>query len=571
MSEDTQTQKPITITGLIYEFIQGHKYMLSLYILFLCIMPIKDIGIPHLFGNLIKSIEMKTSLLMPLIYLFVATLILQVGYSIIDVLEIELSPRFQAFVRNKIIRHILEDNSENYGEVESGTVLSRYMRLPHSLYTFLNQWKYIFVPNLILSVAAVIYFSRYNILLGVLLSLLITFAWVMIYVSVRACIKHSYKTEQTVTKLYEETDDVIKNMSLVLINNQQDGEMNHIQGYEDIYRNSVKDTMMCSLKLRYTIVPFNVGYFIVFMYICYNKVKSKKLAPSIFVALIIIMFKIFNSIWDLSGIMNDTVTRYGLLKQTMEVFNHTPQASISPQSVKVMHPTKPDIPDTGFYIDNITFTYKNKEAETTMFQDFSLNIPRGQTIVIVGGIGSGKTTILKLLLKQLTPQKGMIYYQGAPYNRLRTNDIRRLIGLIQQQPILLNRTIYENITYGLRASKEEVIKLIHEFGLDEMFSRFPDGIETNVGKYGSNLSGGQKQIILILHAILSNPPVLLMDEPTASIDEITKNLVYNLLSKIMKDRTVVMVTHDKFLLKYADRVVEMQKGTIVKDETKPKY
>lgn len=565
----TQTSKPITITGLIAEFIRDHKYMLVLYIVFLCIMPIRDIGIPHLFGKLIGAIETKGSMLMPLIYLFVATIVLQVGYSIIDILEIELSPRFQEFIRRKILKHIFEDRDENFGEVETGLVLARFMRLPHSLYTYLNQWKYIFIPNIILSVAAVAYFTSYNVILGTLLGMLIVFAWGMIYYSVTACMHHSYNTEQTVSSLYEETDDILKNISVVLVSNQQKPELDHIGDRETIYRESVKDTMMCSLKLRYLVVPFNVGYFVLFMCVCYDRVKSKKLKPSVFVALIIVMFKIFNSIWDLSGIMNDTVTRYGLLVSAMEVFNSSQQylsaaGTTNPKGIRGIRGIR-GIPSSGFFLDDVSFTYKNKLTETPLFQHLTLHIPKGQTVVVVGGIGSGKTTILKLLLKHITPQQGAVYYRGVPYDQIPTADLRRMIGFIQQQPVLLNRTVFENITYGLDIKRERVVALVHHLGLDDMFARFPDGLETNVGKYGSNLSGGQRQIILILRVILANPPVLLMDEPSASIDEVTKNTVYKLLSVIMKDRTVVMVTHDKYLLRFADRVVEMQQGRIVAD------
>ena len=556
-------EHPITITGLVYEFVKSHKYMLVLYLVFLAIMPVRDVGIPHMFGKLVKAIEEKSSLITPLVYLFIATLLLQLAYSIIDVLEIELSPRFQAFIRHKIIKHVMTENNENFAEIESGELLSRFMRLPHSLYTFINQWKYIFIPNLLLSIAAIVYFSIYNIVLGIVLALLITFSWTMVYLSVKACLKHSYKAEQTVSRMYEEADDVIKNMSLVLVNNQQEAEQQHLQTFETAYRHSLKDTMICALKLRYTIVPFNVGYFILFVYVCYKRVQQHTMQPSTFVALIIILFKIYNSIWDISGVMNDTILRWGLLKHTIEVFNHLPSPKNEPNDSATLNT---HVSTSGFVFKDVSFVYKNKQANTTILEHFNLHIEKGKTVVIIGGIGSGKSTILKLILKQLTPKDGKIYYQGMPYSKLRTPDIRRLIGFIQQQPVLLNRSIYDNIRYGLSdIRKEDVQDLIKKLGLNDMFARFPKGIDTNVGKYGSNLSGGQKQVILILRIMLIDPPVLLMDEPTAAIDENTKKTIYGLLSKLMRDKTVVMVTHDDFLHKYADRIIELKNGQLVKD------
>jgi ABC-type multidrug transport system fused ATPase/permease subunit len=553
--------KPITVSGLIAEFIRSHKYMLVLYICFLLIMPIKDIGIPHLFGKLIQSIEDKSSLLRPLAYLFIATLLLQCGYSLIDFMEIELSPRFQAFVRHKIMKHIFDENNENISDVESGMILARLMRLPSSLYTLLNQWKYIFIPNGILSIAAVLYFASYNLMLGIVLALLIVFAWFMVYYSVIACFKYSYQSEKTVAKLYEQTDDVLNNMTTVIGHNQSTDEIDSLQDLEKNYRMSVKNTMLCSMKLRYTVVPLNVGYFILFSCMCYSQVKKRKMKAAAFVALTIIMFKIFNSIWDISGVMNDTVTRWGLIRQTMQVFKTLPQHKLPP--------TEPSkfILSNGFFLDNVTFEYFNGRTTTRIFDRFTLNLVSKQTVVIKGGIGSGKTTLMKLLLKQLTPQSGTIYYQGVSYKKLRTDDIRRLIGFIPQSPFLFNRTIFENITYGLEGiDRDSVWKLLTSLGLEPMFKRFPKKLDTNVGKHGSELSGGQRQIITIVRMILKNSPVILMDEPTASIDTDTKKIVYDLVSKIMKERTVIMVTHDDFLLQFADRVIELQKGKVVKDQ-----
>jgi ATP-binding cassette, subfamily B, bacterial len=550
-----------TLSGLIIEFVQHHKYMLALYLLFLAIMPVKDIGIPHLFGKLIRAIETKSSLLKPLCWLFAATLILQFGYSIIDFLEIDLSPRFQAFVRGKILQHIFEQNDTNMDEIESGELLSRFIRLPHSLYTFINQWKYIFIPNIILSLAAIVYFIWYNWTIGVVLCALIVFSWTMIYMSVIHCFKHAYKTETTISRMYEESDDVVKNISTVLVHNQQQSELSALADYETKYRNHVKDTMLCSMKLRYTIVPFNIAYFVFFVFVCYKKVLAKTMQPSAFVALTIIVFKIFNSIWDISGVMNDTVTRWGVLKRSMELFRE----KTAPTQLKNTSAPKRrvDIPDQGFVIDDISFSYGDKR----IFTHFSMVIPKNQTLVIIGGIGSGKTTLLKLLLKQLTVQQGCIYYQGLSYDRLRTYDIRRMIGFVPQQPVLFNRTIYDNIAYGMpRVTKADVNRLIDTMELREMFAGFKFGIDTRVGKYGSNLSGGQRQVVLLLRVMLSNAPVILMDEPTASVDDATKGVVYKLLEKMMKGRIVVMVTHDDFLLKYADRVVELQKGVITRDD-----
>jgi ABC-type multidrug transport system fused ATPase/permease subunit len=558
-------QEPVTITGLLFEFIKNHKYMLVIYLCFLFIMPIKDIGIPHLFGKLIKSIEDKTSLIVPLIYLCVITIIMHVGYSIIDLLEVDLSPLFQAFIRQKVIKHIIDESDNNLNELESGKIISKLMRLPVGLYGFLNQWKYIFIPNVLLSIVAVAYFTYYNVTLGVLLLLLITFSWIMIIISVKTCLKYSYPSEVAVMYMYEQVDDVLKNMMTVLSSNQQDQEIENLQKFEVEYKDYVKKTLLCSLKMRYMVVPFNILYFAFFIYIGYTHVKQGKMRASVFIALVIVMFKVFNSVWDISGVMNDAATRWGILKQSMEIFNYE-NCPIDNPDGRVHSNVK-----NGFYMKDITFKYPN--TEKPILNNFYLHIPKETTIVILGGIGSGKSTVMKLLLKQLTPTNGTIYYQGIPYDMLNTEDIRKNIGYIQQHAVLFNRSILENIRYGLDPkfiTERKINELVDTLDLREMFNKFADGLETNVGKYGSKLSGGQKQIIILLRVLLQNPPILLMDEPTASIDESTKLYIYKIIEKVIASKTVVMVTHDKYLLKFANRVITMESGEIIKDESEKK-
>jgi ABC-type multidrug transport system fused ATPase/permease subunit len=561
--EESST-KPITITGLLFEFIGTHKYMLVLYICFLAIMPIKDIGIPHLFGKLVKSIEDKSSLMKPLIYLFIVTIIMHIGYSIIDLLEVNLNPQFQAFVRQKVIRHIIEYNDTNMSEIETGKVISRLMRLPTGLYGYLNQWKYILIPNLILSVAAVIYFTYYERRLGILLMILISFSWFMILYSVQRCLKYSYPSEMLVMQLYEQVDDIMKNMMTVLTSSQQEQELNNLQNYEDVFKEYVKKTLYCSLKMRYIIVPFNIAYFAYFIYTGFNMVTTKKMKPSVFVALVIVMFKVFNSIWDISGIMNDAITRWGLLKQSMNIFNEKPKKHSSNEMCGNI------LTNNGLLMKNISFSYYTKDGiKRDVFKNFSLFIPKHQKLVIMGGIGSGKSTIIKLFLKQILPSSGKIYLHGICYDSITTKDIRKQIGYVQQHPVLFNRTIYENITYGVEnTSRHEVNKLIDKLNLRDMFNKFPKGLNTLSGKYGSNLSGGQRQIIILLRVLLQNPPILCMDEPTASIDKKTKVLIYNIISKLIKDKTVIIVSHDSYMKTFGDRLIILNDGKISEDTTK---
>jgi ATP-binding cassette subfamily B protein len=553
----------ITIHGLIKEFLSQNKYMFALYLVFLAILPIRDIGIPHMFGKLVKSIEDKSSIITPLIWLFCITIIVNFGYTLIEYLEVELYPASVSFLRQRLMRYILENNDGNFSEVEVGKIVVRLMRFPTGLYNYLNQWKYIFIPNIILSIIATIYFSYYNLPLGLLLGLLLIGFWFMMFFSQHVCKEHSYNSETKLANVVEEIDDVLRNMQTVINTSQQKPELKNVENLDAQFRKHYKDALICSLKLRYILVPFNVCYFGYFIYKCYNLVKQKKMRLSTFVSLVIIMFSVFNGIWNISGSINEVTYRWGLIKSCMDIFNEFNAKKTKPNT-DIMPLPKDKV--KGIYFNHVSFIFPHRKNYT--LKELDLYIAPNEKVVIVGTIGSGKSTILKLLLKLLQPTSGSIYLDGQLIQNIDPKLLRHKIGYIPQNPVLFNRSIYENITYGIeKVSREKLLGIIKEFGLQHMFSQFPEGLDTLVGKYGSRLSGGQKQIIWILHTIVQDPSIILMDEPTASVDIETKTAVYNLLSKMMKSRTVIMVTHDPFLLKYSDRIVTLKNGKISTDKT----
>jgi ABC-type bacteriocin/lantibiotic exporter with double-glycine peptidase domain len=215
------------------------------------------------------------------------------------------------------------------------------------------------------------------------------------------------------------------------------------------------------------------------------------------------------------------------------------------------------------YIDKISFSYNDK----VLYQDLSLTIHKGESIVITGGIGSGKSTLLKLLMKYYIPSSGEIYFNNIPYSQLSSEYIRQSIGIINQDPVLFNRSILENILYGSNNKTEkDVVILIKKLELENLFSRFQDGLKFNVGKSGSYLSGGERQIIILLRTLLQNPPIILLDEPTSSLDKDTREIVYKIIDNMtLQNKTIIATTHDSDMMKYFNRSIVIEKGTVVSD------
>ena len=205
-----------------------------------------------------------------------------------------------------------------------------------------------------------------------------------------------------------------------------------------------------------------------------------------------------------------------------------------------------------------------------------MEIPKGKTIALVGQSGSGKTTLTDLLPRFYDPQKGAVLLDGIDIRSFRTHDLRALMGIVCQEPILFNDTVYNNITFGVDTSlpapngltwPEAVEQAARIANAHEFIADMPEGYQTCIGDRGSRLSGGQRQRLSIARAILKNPPILVLDEATSALDSESERLVQEALEHLMKDRTTLVVAHRLSTIRHADLICVMHEGRIVERGT----
>ncbi|MCO7185570.1 ABC transporter ATP-binding protein/permease [Tenacibaculum sp. XPcli2-G] len=220
--------------------------------------------------------------------------------------------------------------------------------------------------------------------------------------------------------------------------------------------------------------------------------------------------------------------------------------------------------DTKIVIENISFKYENEYV----LKDFSLTIPKGKMIALVGQSGSGKSTIANLLTRFYDVNKGTILLDGIDIRNLKKQSLRQLEGLVTQDSILFNDTVKNNITLGVEGkSNEEIIEAAKIANAHEFIKDLPNGYDTNIGDSGNKLSGGQKQRLSIARAVLKNPPIMILDEATSALDTESEKLVQDALEKMMQNRTSVVIAHRLSTIQKADMIVVMKKGKIVEQGT----
>lgn len=220
--------------------------------------------------------------------------------------------------------------------------------------------------------------------------------------------------------------------------------------------------------------------------------------------------------------------------------------------------------EKGISIENINFRYE----EENVLKDFSLTVPKGQTVALVGQSGSGKSTIANLLTRFYDVQEGSIKIDGVDIRDYKVHSLRSMIGLVTQDSILFNDTIRNNVSLGKPdASDEEIMDALKIANAYEFVKDLPEGINTNIGDSGNKLSGGQKQRLSIARAVLKNPPIMILDEATSALDTESERLVQQALENMMQNRTSVVIAHRLSTIQKADKIVVMQKGRIVEQGT----
>ena len=229
--------------------------------------------------------------------------------------------------------------------------------------------------------------------------------------------------------------------------------------------------------------------------------------------------------------------------------------------------------DRAITFDHVSFSYI---PEREVLSDICLEVPKGKMIALVGQSGSGKTTLTDLVPRFYDPSEGAITIDGVDIRRFATRDLRSMMGIVCQEPVLFNDTVYNNITFGVDTSlpapsgmtwQQAVEQAARIANAHEFIADMPDGYNTVIGDRGSRLSGGQRQRLSIARAILKNPPILILDEATSALDSESERLVQEALEHLMKDRTTLVVAHRLSTIRHADLICVLHEGRIVERGT----
>ena len=269
---------------------------------------------------------------------------------------------------------------------------------------------------------------------------------------------------------------------------------------------------------------------------------------------IIIFSQILNPVKSISQSLSGIQRGLASAERVFKLMDAQPNIQNAPKAIQ-----KTDF-ESSITFDQVSFKYEKDEVLT----DINFNLEKGKTIALVGPSGGGKSTLADLIPRFYDPTGGQILIDGVPLTNLEVDSVRKLLGIVTQESILFNDTVFKNIAFAMpEVTEEEVIRAAKIANAHEFITTLEEGYQTNIGERGAKLSGGQRQRLSIARAILKNPPVLILDEATSALDSESEKLVQEALTNLMKNRTSLVIAHRLSTIQHADEILVIQKGKIV--------
>lgn len=372
--------------------------------------------------------------------------------------------------------------------------------------------------------------------------------------------RHATSAQEELGNLFSLVDETLKSSKVIKIFNADKILKNRFNSTTDNWkRYSIAMSRRREMASPMSEFLGSVTILLITWFAGIQILNEKTMDPETFLVFIAMFFQILEPAKKLSNAFSSIQGGMASLDRVSEVLDYDLKVEeiAYPKAISGLN-DKIEFKNIGFYYDK----------DNVILKDFSLTLPKGKTIALVGQSGSGKTTIANLLTRFYDVSEGEILVDGVNIKELSLEQYRNLLGMVTQESVLFNDSVYNNILMGKPdASREEVISAAKIANADAFISQLPKGYETTIGDDGNKLSGGQKQRVSIARAVLKNPPIMILDEATSALDTESERLVQLALENMMENRTSLIIAHRLSTIQKADLIVVMERGNIVEQGT----
>jgi len=508
-----------------YEYLLQNKFTFLLCSLLLLTYPLQKVVLPKYYGKVISNLQdgsnkkfVESAKMLLIIYASIQFL-----HSIYQKIQGALVPKFSEFSMKKIFSSLLKNDNEDFENMKVGEILAKISKLPNLIYRYLDILKSVVFSQLIVLVSCI--FHYYHISSRILLAFILVVFGVLLlqFVTYKTTMGVEMQREREQDKIYQHLQDVLNNLISVIVCKNEEYEKDKLSTIFVSFTKTFNKVLNINFIMRVIFSFFNIFAFCLLNYILYKEYSNKNITKEHFISSFIITYSVLQLFNDGAHSVRLLVDMTSQITDMEHFFNN--------QIFQKKHSSheKDRFVNGDIVFKDVTHKYSKDGGEHVALKKVNLVIKQNENIALTGHIGSGKSTLIKTLLKLTIPTSGTVTIGGVNINHISKKELYSHVFYIPQKPKLMNRTLYENIIYGLEKpeNKKDVLFKIENImtfmKLDDITKQaFVEKMDDSVGLEGSKLSGGQRQIVWIIRALLRNPSIIVMDEPTSSLDKSNK-------------------------------------------------
>lgn len=346
--------------------------------------------------------------------------------------------------------------------------------------------------------------------------------------------------------------DSIRGLSTLKLFDQSDKHAEVLGEKADYLNRQINEFM----KVNFTSFLVTEGIIYITLFLCVfiaiNGFVNKTMDLSGVLMILLLGYSYFGSIRQLMSATHDALTAVSAATRAEEI--------LAVESEKIRQNKKQDSYQEGILLKDVSFSYEGRKE---VLQNINIEIEKSKTTALVGLSGCGKSTIASMLMKFIYPSSGAIYLNGKDYACMNREEIAKYIVMVPQTVSLFNDTIRNNLLLANPfASDEQLWQVLHEVSLDKHIQKMSDGLDTMVSEFGSNLSGGQKQMMGIARALLTDAEYIIFDEATSAVDPESEKIIWDCINKLSKKRTLIIISHRLSAIRNADQIIVLRAGAV---------
>ncbi|MCY3413425.1 MAG: ABC transporter ATP-binding protein [Candidatus Heimdallarchaeota archaeon] len=545
----------------IMKLVVPYKFAFTLTIVVVLINTAVNLVTPLVFTDAITSIknnEPQRTVYVFALGFFILYLLQFLFYFLNNFAMAKLIPEFMVDLRTGVFNSIQKQDLKFFDKKISGRLTSRVGSDAAESANIIMLMA-TFGGNILLIIISFVILFSVSFQLALLMLIIVPFVIGFTWIFRRIARKLSSVYRKTIAGVNAAMAESVEGISIAKSFGR---EQETLQKFQEVNQNNVRAGFRQSIAMEFIFPTLDIlsviGIWLIIQYGGQWAIMGQyNLTPESLYLFILYLDRFFFPLMQLSTFYSQMQAGFAAYERIAEVMDTVPEVHPNPEG-RILEKVNGDIK-----FINTTFGYEENEP---ILKEFNLHIKSGEKLAIVGATGAGKTTITNIITRFYEFQDGEVKIDDYDIRSLNLEEYRKSIGLVQQDPFLFSGTVEENIRYGYQeATDEELNQAITAVHADEFLQYMPNGLQTEVGERGGRLSTGQRQLVTLARALLSDPKIIIMDEATSSVDAYTEAVIQEALENLFKDRTSIVIAHRLSTVVKADRIIVLDQGKIIEE------